>query len=48
MTDILKIINELGINKQFLPIIYCLLLLGALYKPLKYFGVILVEVGLII
>jgi hypothetical protein len=37
MTDILKIINELGINKQFLPIIYCLLLLGALYKPLKSF-----------
>lgn len=37
MNDILKIINELGINKQFTPIIYSLLLLGILYKPIKSF-----------
>lgn len=37
MADILKIINELGINPQFHNIIFIMLLVGLLYKPLKSF-----------
>jgi|GEM_PF-894520 hypothetical protein len=37
MNDILTIINELGINKQFMPYIYILLLIAILYKPLMSF-----------
>lgn len=37
MNDILTIINELGINKQFMPVIYILLLIAILYKPLMSF-----------
>jgi hypothetical protein len=37
MNDILTIINELGINKQFMPIIYILLLIAIVYKPLMSF-----------
>lgn len=37
MTDIFKIINELGINGNFLKFIYLILLISLLYKPIKSF-----------
>ena len=37
MNDILTIINELGIDKQFMPYIYISLLIAILYKPLMSF-----------
>ena len=37
MNDILNIINELGINKQFMPIIYILLLIAIVYKHFMSF-----------
>lgn len=37
MNDILKIINVLGINKQFMPIIYILLLIAIVYKHFMSF-----------
>ena len=37
MNDILTIINELGINKQFMPIIYILLLIAIVYKHFMSF-----------
>ena len=37
MNDILTIINELGINKQFMPVIYILLLIAILYKHFMSF-----------
>lgn len=37
MNDILTIINELGINKRFMPYIYIPLLIAIVYKPLMSF-----------
>ena len=37
MTDIFKIINELGINGNFLKFIYLILLISLLYKPINSF-----------
>ena len=37
MNDILTIINELGINRQFMPIIYILLLIAIVYKHFMSF-----------